>query len=67
MAIKIKVPSIAESVSIHPRVEGGRTVHKLVNTAHPSKRTTKAQKRLHDRQHAYKDAPSTTKPGSNKK
>jgi hypothetical protein len=62
-----KESNAAANQSIHPRVKNGRTVHEKKNTAHPTRRTTKAQKRLHVRQHAYKDDASTTKPGSFKK
>lgn len=60
-------PVHVPETSIHPRVQNGRTVFAKSNTAHPPKKTGKLEKRLQARRQAYKDSPSTKKPGSNKK
>ncbi len=74
--IKMKVPTLEQSVSIHPRVVKGRTVHPKVNTAKPTSRTTKAEKNLQRRRADFdtmkgrlapQDALAYKRPGSMKK
>lgn len=72
---KVAATGFVNSTSIHPRVEGGRTKHKLVNTCMPTlrKKPTKSQENLLRRQRVWDALSGTQKasmshrPGSFKK